>query len=136
MSHVIAGRVDPELRSRPKFRGGPAQLLFDEVADVSEDTLTEFHTPQACAEWDAELLFKTLEDVARQIRPLPKQSQQCRTIRCVLVASGLPARWADCQHKWERSCVGPGAIRRSSAEIYSHTGILTPVCATLNGTDG
>ena len=37
--------------------------LVDEVADVGEDSVAQFHARQTRAEWAVQALFKALEDV-------------------------------------------------------------------------
>jgi hypothetical protein len=112
------GRVEP---------GKPSgtRLSVNKVANVGEDTVTQIHAKQACAEPGVQLSFKTLENVGRQIGLFAEKLQERGAIRWALIVAGQAACRTDRQRKGNRSRSLNGAIGRLGDEVDSHAGRLT-----------
>jgi hypothetical protein len=111
-------------------------LLVDKVANIREDTFTQVHAQEARTERGSQVFFKILKHERRQVRLLPKQTQQRSAIGWAFVVAGQAASWTYCQREGNRSWTGLREIGWPGYEIDSHAGMVTPVSLTLNGTDG
>ena len=78
--------------------------LVDEVTDFCEGAVAQIHAQQPRSVGAAQALFKTLEDIPRQIGLLPKHVQQRSAIGWVLVVARQTARRANCERERNRSC--------------------------------
>ena len=52
------------IQARDRPQGTSRAHLVNEVANVREDAVTQFHAPKTGTEWGVQVLFKTLEDVS------------------------------------------------------------------------
>ena len=58
-----AGPGEAEVQARDRPQGTSRAHLVNEVANVREEAVTQFHAPKTRTEWGVQVLFKTLEDV-------------------------------------------------------------------------
>ena len=61
-SHRSDGSAESKRATDRKGQAGAH--LVNEVANVREDAITQFHAPKTGTEWGVQVLFKTLEDVS------------------------------------------------------------------------
>jgi len=101
--------------------------LIDEIADLGQKMIAEFHAQKPNAGRDAQISVKTIQNRGGQVRLLPEHGEQFGTIGGVEKISGQPTRRAD----RERERNGPDTWsdweRRVSDEVDTHSaGILAP----------
>jgi hypothetical protein len=94
--------------------------LIDEVANISEDTITQIHTEQPRAQSGTKFLLKSLKDGRREVGLFPEQLQQGRAVGWVFIVAWQPASGPDRQREGNRTHARIDAIGRLSNEIDSH----------------